>query len=156
MIRSTTPSSLMSSTTTACSGALIFPRRTSSDFACGRVRGKPSDEPVIGGAGGRRELLLDEADGEVVGDEGALVDVDARLPAEGGVAADGVAEHVAGGDVGDAEFGGQAFRLGTLPHAGGAHEEEPHLPIPLDAAGRPGAAAYRRPWTRVLPPRKVP
>ena len=86
------------------------PREAVEDHAAGRV--------VPG------EPLEEQADGDLVGHELARVHVPARFHAQRRAVADGRPEQVAGRHHGDPEAGGEQRRLGALPGAGGAEEDD--------------------------------
>ena len=101
---------------------------------------------------GTGDLLLHEADDEVVGDEGSSVHVRLGLLSEFGAVPDGLAQHVAGGEPGVAELLAQLLSLGPFSGSRGSEKNDygfhgcgEHVPIFILRSGEgsipgPGAA----------------
>ena len=85
---------------------------------------------------GPAQAAADDLDHDVVGDVLAGREDGLRLPAKGRAGRDLGAQHVAGGDVRDAEVRAQHVGLGPLATTGGAVQEEVHR------APSPGFAGY--------------
>ena len=87
-----------------------------------RARKAVQDEPALGV--GLRQPLADHADDDVVGHEVAAGhDLLGHQPQLGAVP-NGLAQHVAGGDVGEPVLRRNARSLGALAGAGRAHEDQ--------------------------------
>ena len=83
-------------------------------------------EQTAGGGVGLVEAVEQHADGDVVGDEGAFVDVGLGGTAEVGPTTQVVAKHVAAGDVGESGGVGQVLSLGPFAGAGGSEQDAVH------------------------------
>ena len=113
-------------TSTRIAAATRSPRSASaSSSACAwtLVRGKPSRiTPCAASVPG--EPVQQQADDDLVGHQLARVHVPTGLDPERRAVADGRPEQVAGRDHGDPEAIGEQRRLGALPGAGGAKEDD--------------------------------
>ena len=123
--RSTSCGSDTSSASTRSSGMLRSASMRSSASAWGTVRGKPSNkQPRAQSLSASRSH--DDADDDVIGHELAGVHVAGRLAAERGAGLVGVAQHLAGREMGDAEIVLQPLGLRPLSRAGRTKEHDAH------------------------------
>ena len=121
--RRTTVSSSMSNTITAAmarpqAGEHLVERRGL------RVGAREAVEEHAGGGVAGGQPLAEHRDDEVVGDQVAAGHDGLGLEPERRPVAHGGAQHVAGGDVGQAAGHGHARSLGALTGARGAHQDQ--------------------------------
>ena len=89
-----------------------------------RHRAREAVEHAAGLGVGLLETLAHEPDDHIVGDEAARVHVSLGLEPEGGLGGHGLAQHVAGGDVGHARRRRKLSRLGALARAGRSEKDD--------------------------------
>ncbi len=83
---------------------------------------EPVQQEALGGVG-LGEPVADDADHDLVRDQGAALHVLLRLEAHRGALGHGRAQHLTGGDVRQREVGHDAFGLGALARTGAAEKD---------------------------------